>query len=308
MKKKYTFLIIPHKSGKSPIEFNMTQMVMMVIGGSATVMLLVLAGSLIYSAHMADMSIKYTKLESTNKNIQTRINDYSQKTQELTEILYTLKEKDAEIRKMLGLRSNNNYFPNDSKKKLTNNADPLAVSLNDIKNNLKTAKAYAKAQNRSYDNLKTTVASIKNNFDRAPSLQPLFGFIRDGFGYRMHPIRGIVQFHSGMDIASFIGAPVRAAGAGVVIASGWDGNYGISAVVDHQNGLRTVYAHLSRALVARGQQIKKGQLIALAGNTGLSTGPHLHFEVRSGNRPINPTSYLNLDIFRYSAMVNRRSL
>ncbi len=308
MKKKYTFLIIPHKSGKSPIEFNMTQMVMMVIGGSATIMLLVLAGSLIYSAHMADMSFKYTKLESTNKNIQTRINDYYQKTQELTEVLYSLKEKDAEIRKMLGLRSNNNYFPSEVKKKLTNNSDPLAVAMNDIKYNLKTAKAYAKAQNRSYDNLKTTVASLKNNFDRVPSLRPLYGFIRDGFGYRMHPIRGIVQFHSGIDIASFIGAPVRAAGSGVVIASGWDGNYGISAVVDHQNGLRTVYAHLSRALVARGQQIKKGQLIALAGNTGMSTGPHLHYEVRLENRPINPMSYLNVDIFRYSAMVNRQNL
>lgn len=281
---------------------------MMVIGGTATVMLLVLAGSLIYSARMADMSIKYTRLESTNKHIQTRIDEYSKKTEELKEVLYTLKEKDSEIRKMLGLRSNNNYFPTDIKKKLTNNSDSLAVSMDDIKYNLKQAKAYAKAQTRSYDNLKDTVASIKDNFDRMPSLTPLYGFIRDGFGYRMHPVRRIVQFHSGMDIASFIGAPVRAAASGVVIASGWDGNYGISAIVDHQNGLRTVYAHLSRAMVARGQQIRKGQLIALAGNTGMSTGPHLHYEVRSGNHPINPSAYLNLDIFRYSAMVNRRSL
>ena len=123
----------------------------------------------------------------------------------------------------------------------------------------------------------------------------------------MHPILGAVRFHTGLDLTAHVGESVRSAASGTVISTGWESGYGLATVVDHHNGLRTVYAHLSRIVVNRGDVVKKGQLIAMSGNTGLSTGPHLHYEVRLNNRPISPVSYLNLDLFRYSVALNRRS-
>ncbi len=283
-----------------PIEFNLQKWVISSIGVTLVVFLLVLAGSVIYSARMADISVKYSQMESTNKKVQGKIDEYTLKTEELKTVIGSLRDKDQELRKLLGLRPNNIYFPVDLKKKTLKSDDPLKVGLNDVKYNLKYLEAYAKSQKRSYDNLYATIVTLKRDFDRTPSIWPLYGAIAAGFGYRMHPILGIVQFHSGIDIPAWIGAPIRASATGTVIAAAWDGNYGNTTIIEHHNGIRTVYAHLSKFLVKPGQEVKKGQLIALTGSTGLSTGPHLHYEVRYGNKPVNPSNYLNLDIFSYN--------
>ncbi|MEK6557503.1 MAG: M23 family metallopeptidase [Candidatus Margulisiibacteriota bacterium] len=308
MKKKYTFLIIPHKSGKMPIEFNMTHWLLASIGVVVVGFVFVLGGSLIYSARMADMSVKYYELEHKSKRVQSKIDEYTRKTEELKTVLLTLQEKDQEIRKMLGLRSNKSYFPAEFKKKATNSERQADVSLYNTVDNLKFLHTFAKAQRRSYDNLYVAVSSLKQNFDKVPSIWPIYGYIMSGFGYRMHPIAGSVHFHAGIDIPSYIGAPVRVAASGSVISAAWESGYGLCAVVEHHNGLRTVYAHLSGISVRRGDAIKKGQLIGRVGNSGLSTGPHLHYEVRANNRPISPVAYLNMDMFRYSVALNKRSM
>ncbi|MDD5456442.1 MAG: M23 family metallopeptidase [Candidatus Margulisbacteria bacterium] len=305
MNKKYTFLIIPHKSGKKPIEFNLNKWVIISTGILVTILILVFVGTVYYSAKMADISVKYTQMESRNRKILSQLTEYSEKTETLKNTLLGLKEKDQEIRKMLGLRPNTRFFPLTLKKKPLNTDDPLRSALNNILYNLRLVEEYSQAQNKSYDNLNSSVVSLKRDFDRMPSIWPLYGYIVAGFGYRLHPILGIVQMHTGIDIPTFWGAPIRVAASGDVISVGWDGGYGYAAIVDHHNGFRTIYAHLSKFLVKSGDSVKKGQLIALAGSTGLSTGPHLHYEVRYNNTPINPTRYLNLDIFKYSNMLRR---
>ncbi len=121
-----------------------------------------------------------------------------------------------------------------------------------------------------------------------PFIRPVNGHIVSGFGYRVHPIFRRVKFHYGVDISSPSGTPIRAAADGVVVFSGWRRAYGKTVIVDHGNGLATLYAHCSRLLVSEGEVVKQGQVIALVGSTGLSTGPHLHFEVRHYGEPINP--------------------
>lgn len=116
---------------------------------------------------------------------------------------------------------------------------------------------------------------------------------------------GRIEFHSGLDIPGFVGAPVKATASGRIISAGWSGGYGQMIVVDHQNGLSTVYAHLDKFLVSPGNQVVKGQIIANCGSTGLSTGPHVHYEVRYRNKPINPMPFLDLNIFKLEALMAR---
>ena len=118
------------------------------------------------------------------------------------------------------------------------------------------------------------------------------GRISSPFGNRMHPILKENRFHSGMDIAVPSGTEVRAADRGKVLISGWNGGYGYYIAIDHGNGLSTAYAHNSRLLVKEGDLVAQGQAVAKSGSTGLSTGPHLHFEVRKEGVPIDPADYL----------------
>ncbi len=121
---------------------------------------------------------------------------------------------------------------------------------------------------------------------------PFRGPVTSGFGYRKDPFSGNKRFHCGMDIGAEIGTPVKAAGNGKVIFSGWKGAYGYLVVISHEKNYITVYAHNSKILVQTGEIIKKGEVVALSGNTGAVTGAHIHFEIRKGTVPLNPRRLL----------------
>jgi murein DD-endopeptidase MepM/ murein hydrolase activator NlpD len=120
---------------------------------------------------------------------------------------------------------------------------------------------------------------------------PSDGQITSGFGWRMHPILGYQRFHSGVDFGADYGSTIRAADRGVVIFAGWYGGYGNAVIIDHGNNITTLYGHTSGLYVSEGQAIERGQPIAAVGSTGLSTGPHLHFEVRQNGEPVDPMAY-----------------
>ncbi|HEX3096752.1 MAG TPA: M23 family metallopeptidase [Usitatibacter sp.] len=126
-----------------------------------------------------------------------------------------------------------------------------------------------------------------------PTTMPVTGgYYSSNYGYRLDPITGHSEFHTGVDIVAGIGTKVMAAAGGVVSYSGTMPEYGNVVDVDHDNGLTSRYAHLSKRLVKVGDVVMKGQLIALVGNTGRTTGPHLHFEVREKGIPLNPNKFL----------------
>ena len=122
---------------------------------------------------------------------------------------------------------------------------------------------------------------------------PIMGRINSPFGWRQHPITRRRDFHTGIDIKANRNDPIKAAGSGRVIYSGWMGGYGKVLVIEHSNGQSTLYAHCSTLLAGKGASVSSGQLVAKIGTTGRSTGPHLHFEVRNGNSPVNPIKYLS---------------
>ena len=121
---------------------------------------------------------------------------------------------------------------------------------------------------------------------------PVRGVITSPFGYRMHPIRGRYIFHSGIDIGVASGTPIKCSANGTVIMSTWYGGYGNCIIVDHGGGWSTLYGHCSALYVSKGKTVLQGTVIGAVGSTGMSTGPHLHFEVRYNGSPVDPRSRL----------------
>ena len=130
------------------------------------------------------------------------------------------------------------------------------------------------------------------NLLNAPSLWPVVGRITSSFGERLDPFNGEGAFHAGIDIGTTFGAPVRAAADGVVTKASFGDGYGREVMIDHGNGIVTLYGHLSGFAVTEGQQVKRGQVIGYVGSSGRSTGPHLHYEVRIRDTPVNPHKFL----------------
>jgi murein DD-endopeptidase MepM/ murein hydrolase activator NlpD len=115
--------------------------------------------------------------------------------------------------------------------------------------------------------------------------------ITSSFGMRHHPILGYTRMHAGIDFGAPVGTPVYAAGDGVVVRAGWAGGYGRWLQIKHSNGFETGYGHLSRWAVKQGQHVHQGQVVAYVGSTGMSTGPHLHYEIMVGGKKVNPSRF-----------------
>jgi murein DD-endopeptidase MepM/ murein hydrolase activator NlpD len=131
------------------------------------------------------------------------------------------------------------------------------------------------------------------NVAYAPSLWPVQGIVTSSFGARMDPFNGEGAFHTGIDIATSQGDAVRAPADGTVIKAGMGTGYGREVVVDHGHGMQTLYAHLSGFAVIAGQDVRRGDILGYVGSSGHSTGPHLHYEVRIHDTPVNPSKYLH---------------
>jgi murein DD-endopeptidase MepM/ murein hydrolase activator NlpD len=152
---------------------------------------------------------------------------------------------------------------------------------------------------RRSDSLSSQLSALETQFARrealtasTPTVAPVRGLLNSGFGSRVDPITGQGAFHPGLDISTRRHEPVLATASGVVIKSGWGGDYGQVVEIDHGTGYRTVYGHLDSILVKEGQRVRRGERVGLVGSTGRATGPHLHYEVRQGDRILNPLEYI----------------
>ncbi len=144
------------------------------------------------------------------------------------------------------------------------------------------------------DYMQKDIDELFDTMKNLPVGSPLDGKINSGFGYRKDPFRSSIGFHSGVDIDAKFGDPVVATADGVVKKTGWQGSYGKTVVLQHEDGFETIYGHLSKISVEEGQKVKVGEVIGKAGNTGRSTGTHLHYEVLKDGQRVNPSNFLSL--------------
>ncbi len=157
---------------------------------------------------------------------------------------------------------------------------------------IKQLEFASQSQQSSFSRLIHKLEEQKNMLAHTPAIRPCQGWVTSAFAYRQSPFTGKREFHKGMDIANQIGTPVVATADGVVSFEGTDGAFGNVVVIDHGYGIHTRYAHLSKTLKATGESVHRGEAIGIMGNTGRSTGPHVHYEVRLNGVPMNPEKYI----------------
>ncbi|MBI4429535.1 MAG: M23 family metallopeptidase [Ignavibacteriales bacterium] len=169
--------------------------------------------------------------------------------------------------------------------------------LNVLRNTVEKADRELQLQFKSYTEVMKHYETNKVKFARTPAIKPMNGYYaKKGFGMRLHPILDIYRKHEGLDIANDQSTPVYATADGTVELAGRHGGYGIMIQVNHGYGYKTLYAHLSKTFVRDGEEVRRGMMIGRSGNTGLSSGPHLHYEVRLNGISQNPSDYFFDDV------------
>lgn len=189
--------------------------------------------------------------------------------------------------------------------------DALQNSDNDLNNQIRFIDdviARFEREKSSTDEIQRMLSINQRLFKCLPAIKPTSGELTEhGFGMRKHPILGIYRMHEGIDIITDVGTEVVATGDGIVDFVGTKGGLGIAVEIDHGFGYRTIYGHLSKTKVREGQKISRGDVIALSGNTGLSSGPHLHYEVLHNGINLDPEGFFfdNLNLFNTNTITKK---
>ncbi|RUT73267.1 M23 family metallopeptidase [Ancylomarina longa] len=234
---------------------------------------------------------QYNRLNSEFEQVESVLSDLEQRDDNIYRVIFEAEPIHSNIRKA-GIGGVNRY------KNLENldNADLVISTTKKLDGIIKSMYV----QTKSYDDVEDMVKNKFKMLAAIPAIMPLalkdYGRISAGFGWRIHPIYKTRKFHDGMDFTCTIGTPIYAAGDGVVRFAHKQRGYGKKIEIDHGYGYKTVYAHLSVYNVKKGQRVKRGEVIGFSGNTGKSTGPHLHYEVRKNNKPVDPVNYYFNDL------------
>lgn len=260
------------------------------------------------------MRIMYQNMNKSPLDILVESKSFTELFSRL-QMMSVVKENDEKlIREISMLQENTELQKQDKIAELNEKADQLkkinnsyentkssrAKTVTDIETNTSRLKQLEQkedemiAQSKQLEKQLTQLLDKTKKYAGGVMLWPTPGYTRisSPYGMRVHPIYKVKKMHTGIDIDAPSGAKIVAANSGKVIMAGWNGGYGNCVIIDHGGGMATLYAHQSKILVSVGDTVEKGQTIGKVGSTGLSTGPHLHFEVRKDGETKNPTDYV----------------
>jgi hypothetical protein len=299
--RKWTVMVVPHGSGSSrAVEVSHAVLKALVgIGGVIVLLLLVLGGA----ALSRGVSItKGRMLERENHLLADEIQRMRSRLAGLHDTLSTFNQRAQEMRVLAGLNLMDSSVQQagiggpvgtwSERDSLTASGALGAQALaarEDLDGLTRRANVLVRSINEAYDSL----SRHQSQMAAMPSIMPTKGWLTSAFAAeRVHPILHMARPHEGIDVAAQAGAQIEAPAAGVVTQVTWEDGYGNILTIDHGYGIVTRYAHCSKILVGRGARVKRGQVIALVGSTGLSTGPHVHYEVWVNGKPVNPIHYV----------------
>lgn len=235
-----------------------------------------------------------SQLEILNQQVdqmQIVMTDLQQRDDNLYRVLFGAEPIPLSIRQ--GTQHKIDYY--DSIAAMTDNQ--LAADLTQ-KVDMLAKELYTQA--KSYDEVLEMAKNQEIRMENIPAIQPVMNKdlkrVASGYGMRIDPVYHVRKFHQGMDFSAPIGTDVFATGNAKVEFAGWRQGYGNTVILDHGYGYKTLYAHLYKVLVRKGQKVRRSDIIALVGNTGKSTGPHLHYEVRLNGKPVDPRNYYFYDL------------
>lgn len=281
-------MVIPHDAQGRTYSLRVPHFVIRGAIFLAVFALLFVASSFVFTSHLVQRQVFLYKTRTKNLEQQAMINDFSRETKKVHLAISELVRRDNELRRLLGLKSWKSQI------KLSNKFEEKADK---VSQDLKVADLKLAEKTERLIELKDWVSKVRQRYAFTPSRWPIYGRIVSRYGYRVYPWRGL---HTGLDISGSYGSPIRATADGVVSYVGWRQGYGKTVMISHSYDTSTLYGHCSRYAVKSGQKVSKGQVICYVGNTGYSTGPHLHYEVRKAGKPVNPVSYLDLNILTAS--------
>lgn len=295
-KRRWTIVLVPHDAEPSRV----IELSHGLIKG-ACVALVALAGCALLVGYATvsrrvDLS-RAARLEHENAKLAQALGDIHGRLSTLTDTLAQISKRDARIRVLANLE------PIDPQvlaagiggpvASASADASPLERHTMDVRVDVNALIRRANLLASSFSVAADSLASHTERLAATPSIMPTEGWLSSAFqAMRDHPILHIARPHEGIDVSAPSGSPIEAPAAGRVISAGWEQGYGNTLEIDHGYGITTRYAHASRLLVRKGDRVKRGQRIALVGNSGLATGPHLHYEVHVNGKPVNPLRYV----------------
>ncbi len=259
-----TILLVPH-SRTRPVSVRVP-----VVAVAASVCLFLIGTVFVVSVSVR--AVEYRRMEE-------RLSLVSAQFLEMKGTMLSLKQAEKDFRKLFSLKS---------KSAVLESADPGDAGSLDME----VLREQIEAAMQSVSEIRGYIAEQKDIHLATPFGWPVAGTISSSYGYRNHPVYEERKFHTGVDLSVPSGSTVKATADGIVSFAGWTENSGIVVVAEHGHGFRTAYAHNRKALVRVGQRIARGDAIAMSGSTGVSTGPHVHYEIWRNGRHMNPAGFL----------------
>jgi murein DD-endopeptidase MepM/ murein hydrolase activator NlpD len=298
-RRRWTVVLVPHGSEPSRIVEVSYGVIKLAAGGVALGVAAALLLGYATVARTADLT-HTSRLQGENARLTQEIGELHGRLSSLSDTLTQISQRDAKIRVLANLdpidpsvQAAGIGGPTLAPRPLLPTESPAMRRTQDIRVDLNALIRRANLLASSFEEAKDSLASHSQRLAATPSIMPTQGWLTSAFSsMREHPILHIARPHEGIDVTAPMGSPIEAPAAGTVTDAGWESGYGNTVTIDHGYGLVTKFAHCSKLLVHTGQHVSRGTKIALVGNTGLATGPHLHYEVHVNGRPVDPLKYV----------------
>jgi murein DD-endopeptidase MepM/ murein hydrolase activator NlpD len=300
--RRWTVMLIPHgEGGSKSVSISVTVFKLLV--GVATVLVATLLAATIGVVSRTVDRTQSSRLARENRILTAELGKLGDKVAALSDTLALISRRDEQVRLMAGLEPLSSDVRRagiggpagdwpERERLLAQGGEggrqALLVHL-DVDALLRRANLISSSLREASESLSSHVQRLS----ATPSIMPTAGFLTSNFtNLRYHPILHVGRPHEGIDVTAPYGTPIIAPAAGRIVAVGWRNGFGLAVEIDHGYGVRTIYAHMSRTATAVGQQVRRGDRLGYVGNTGLSTGPHLHYEVHVNGRPVDPLRYV----------------